>query len=76
MFQEAWWALYKTAILGVDRSKLDKFVADAEHAILERCKLNGEVPTDERQALTDALSALGVVKREQLRAERAESFRK
>lgn len=68
MFQEAWWELYKNAILGVDRRTLDKFVREAEIAILARCEGSAHVPADERTALQDALSALRVVKREQLRA--------
>jgi hypothetical protein len=64
MFNEVWWELYKNAILGTDRAKLDKFIFEAESAIRDRCKLNGQVTADERVALQDALAALAVVKQE------------
>jgi ADP-glucose pyrophosphorylase len=68
MFKEVWWELYKNAILGTDGAKLDKVIIEAELAIRERCKLNGQVSKDEKSALCDALAALAVVKREQSQA--------
>jgi hypothetical protein len=68
VFHEVWWELYKNAILGVDRRTLDQFIREAEIAILARCEMEDNVSEQERMALQDALSALRVVKREQLRA--------
>jgi hypothetical protein len=64
MFKEIWWELYRNAILGTDRAKLEKSVVEAEHAIRERAKMNGQVSKDEKSALRDALAALTVVKQE------------
>jgi hypothetical protein len=75
MFHEVWWELYKNAILGVDRRTLDKFVREAELAILARCEGTSQVSADERTALEDALSALRVVKREQLRSDVPQGYR-
>jgi hypothetical protein len=67
MFKEVWWELYKNAILGIERAKLDEFILEAEHAIRERCKMNGQVSKDEKVALCDALAALAIVKHEKSR---------
>ena len=67
MFKEVWWELYKNAILGMDRAKLDKFILEAELAIRERCKMNGQVSKDEKVALCDTLAALAIVKHEKSR---------
>jgi hypothetical protein len=55
-------ALYKTAVLETDPVELKIRVIAVEDAIRARQSLNGEVPSEERAAMKDALHSLGVLK--------------
>jgi BMFP domain-containing protein YqiC len=62
---EHWRDLYAAAILEVDSKKLQECIEKAEHAIEQRsASLNGEIPSDERLAMQDALASLRVLRRE------------
>ena len=53
-----WRELYRAAILELDPELLQARVKAAEDAIHARASLNGDIPSDERIAMQDALSAL------------------
>jgi len=53
-----WWEPYKFAVLETNRNKLRDRVNAAEQAIRERASLNGQVSSEERIAIQDAMSAL------------------
>ncbi len=59
-----WRELYKAAVLEVDPEKLEARVQAVEEAIRLRSSLNGQVSSEERAAMQDALNALGILKRE------------
>ena len=58
-----WRELYRAAIVELDRELLQARVKAAEDAIHARAPLNGDIPTGERVAMQDALSALNILKR-------------
>jgi len=64
MFEGNWRALYKAAILETDSVKLELRVKAVEDAIRARQSLNGQVSSDERAEMQEALDALGVLKLE------------
>jgi DNA/RNA-binding domain of Phe-tRNA-synthetase-like protein len=58
-----WQDLYRAALLELDLNKLRERVKAADEAIRVRVSLDGEIPSDERIALHDAMNALCVLKR-------------
>jgi len=64
MTEYPWWEPYKFAVLETDRKKLKDRVDAAERAIRARASLNGQVSSDERIAIQDAMSALQMLRRE------------
>jgi hypothetical protein len=64
MTEYPWWEPYKFAVLETDRGKLKDRVIAAEHAIRARASLDGQVSSDERIAIQDAMSALQMLRRE------------
>src|ERR1700744_4608946 len=63
MTEYPWWEPYKFAVLETDRKKLKDRVIAAEQAIRARASLDGQVSSDERIAIQDAISALQMLKR-------------
>jgi hypothetical protein len=59
-----WWEPYKFAVLETNRNKLRDRGNAAEQAIRERASLNGQVSSEERIAIQDAMSALKMLRRE------------
>jgi hypothetical protein len=66
MAESRWRALYKAAILELDPEQLQARVKAAEDAINAYVSSHAQIPRDERKALDDALSTLGVLKRKQV----------
>ena len=64
MFEGNWRALYKAAVLETDSVKLELRVKAVEDAIRARQSLNGQVSSDERTDMQEALDSLGVLKLE------------
>jgi hypothetical protein len=64
MFQEQWWVLYHHAILEMDVSNFDDRLQAAEDAVVQRLWLKKQVPVDERLALENALTGLGILRKE------------
>ena len=64
MIENNWWALYRAAVLEIDRNKLRGRVIAAEDAILVRASLGGQVSSEERISIQDAMGALLVLRRE------------
>ena len=64
MIENNWWKLYRAAALEIDRNKLRDRVTAAEDAIRARASLVGQVSSDERIAIQDAMAALLVLRRE------------
>jgi hypothetical protein len=64
MFESDWRALYEAAILEVDPVKLELRINAVEEAIRARQWLDGQVSSEERAAMQDALDSLGVLRRE------------
>jgi hypothetical protein len=64
MFENNWRALYKAAVLETDPVQLEIRVKAVEDAIRARQSLNGQVSSEERTAMRDALDSLGVLKLE------------
>jgi hypothetical protein len=62
MVENNWRALYKAAVLETDPVKLEFRVKEVEDAIRARQSLDGQVPSEERAAMKDALDSLGVLK--------------
>lgn len=62
MLENNWHALYKAAVLETDPVKLELRVRAVEDAIRTRQSLDGEVSSEERAAMKDALDSLGVLK--------------
>jgi hypothetical protein len=58
-----WRELYEAALLELDPNKVQDRVKAAEQAIRSRALLDGDIDSDERIALEDALNALNVLKR-------------
>jgi hypothetical protein len=64
MIENNWLTLYRAAVLEIDRNKLRDRVTTAENAIRARALLDGQVSSDERTAIEDAMAALLVMRRE------------
>ena len=64
MVENNWRALYKAAVLETDPFKLELCVKAVEDAIRARQSLDGQVSSQERAAMKDALDSLGVLKLE------------
>ena len=64
MIENYWWQLYRAAVLEIDRNNLRDRVAAAEDAIRVRASLVGQVSSEERIAIQDAMPALLVLRRE------------
>jgi len=64
MIENNWWELYRAAVLEIDRNKLRDRVVAAEDAIRARASLGGQVCSDERISIQDAMGALLVLRRE------------
>jgi hypothetical protein len=64
MIENNWWALYRAAVLEIDRNKLRGRVIAAEDAIRVRASLGGQVSSEERISIQDAMGALLVLRRE------------
>ncbi len=62
MVENNWHALYKAAVLEIDPVKLELRVNAVEDAIRARQSLDGQVSSEERAAMKDALDSLGVLK--------------
>jgi hypothetical protein len=62
MVENNWHALYKAAVLETDPVKLEFRVEAVEDAIRARQSLDGQVSSQERAAMKDALDSLGVLK--------------
>ena len=62
MIENNWRALYKAAVLEIDPVKLELRVTAVEDAIRARQALDGQVSSEERAAMQDALDSLGVLK--------------
>jgi len=62
MADNNWRALYKSAVLETDPVELEIRVKAVEDAIHTRQSLNGQVSSEERAAMKDALDSLGVLK--------------
>jgi hypothetical protein len=64
MFENNWRALYKAAVLETDPVTLELRVKAVEEAIRARQSLDGQVSSEERAAMREALDSLGVLKLE------------
>jgi hypothetical protein len=64
MIENNWWELYRAAVLEIDRNKLRDRVMAAEDAIRARASLGGQVSSEERISIQDAMAALLVLRRE------------
>jgi hypothetical protein len=62
MVENNWRALYKAAVLETDPVNLGLRVKAVEDAIRARQSLDGQVSSEERAAMKDALDSLGVPK--------------
>ncbi len=62
MVENNWRSLYKGAVLETDSVKLELRVKAVEDAIRARQSLDGQVSSEERVAMKDALDSLGVLK--------------
>jgi hypothetical protein len=62
MIENNWRALYKAAVLEIDPVKLELRVRGVEDAIRARQSLDGQVSSEERAAMKEALDSLGVLK--------------
>jgi hypothetical protein len=59
-----WRELYRAAILEVNMEKMGERVKAVEEAIRARASLDDGIPSEERIAIEDAVSALSILKRE------------
>jgi hypothetical protein len=64
MIENNWWKLYRAAVLEIDRNKLRDRVEAAEAAIRVRDSLVGQVSSEERIAIQNAMADLLVLRRE------------
>lgn len=62
MADNNWRALYKVAVLETGPVELELCVKAVEDAIRARQSLDGQVSSEERAAMKDALDSLGVLK--------------
>ncbi len=63
MIENNWWQLYRAAVLEIDRNNLRDRVTAAEDAIRVRASIIGQVSSEERIAIQDAMAALLVLRR-------------
>ena len=59
-----WRELYRAAILEVNMEKMGERVKAVEEAIRARASLDDGIPSEERIAIEDAVSAWSILKRE------------
>ena len=64
MIENNWWQLYRAAVFEIDRNNLLDRVKAAEDAIRARASIIGQVSSEERIAIQDAMAALLVLRRE------------
>jgi hypothetical protein len=64
MIENNWWRLYRAAVFEINRGKVLDRVKAAEAAIRARASLGGQVSTDERISIQDAMAALLVLRRD------------
>jgi hypothetical protein len=64
MIENNWSQLYRAAVLEINRGKLLDRVKAAEDAMRARASLGGQVSSDERISIQDAMAALLVLRRE------------
>jgi hypothetical protein len=64
MIENNWLLLYRAAVFEINRSKLLDRVKAAEDAIRARASLGGQVSSDERISIQDAMAALLVMRRD------------
>jgi hypothetical protein len=64
MIENNWLQLYRAAVFEINRSKLLDRVKAAEDAMRARASLGGQVSSDERISIQDAMAALLVLRRE------------
>jgi hypothetical protein len=62
MVENNWRTLYRAAVLETDPVNLELRVRAVEGAIRARQALNGQVSSEERAAMKDALDSLGILK--------------
>jgi hypothetical protein len=62
MVENNWRTLYKAAVLETDPVQREIHVEALEQAIRARQSLDGQVCTEERAAMKDALDSLGILK--------------
>jgi hypothetical protein len=63
MIENNWWQLYRAAVCEINRSQVLDRVKAAEDAIRARASAVGQVSSEERIALQDAMAALLVLRR-------------
>jgi hypothetical protein len=68
MIESNWWQPYRAAVFEIDRSKLLYRAEAAEDAMRARPSLDGQVSSDERISIQDAMTALLVLRRELARS--------
>jgi hypothetical protein len=59
-----WWELYRAAVLEIDRNKLRDRVMAAADTIRARASFGGQVSSNERISIQDAMGALLVLRPE------------
>ena len=64
MIENNWWQLYRAAVFEINRSMLLDRVKAAEDAMRARASLGGQVSSDERISMQDAMVALLVLRRD------------
>jgi hypothetical protein len=64
MIGNNWWQLYRAAVFEINRSQLLDRVKAAEDAIRARASLGGQVSSEERISIQDAMAALLVIRRD------------
>lgn len=64
MIEDNWWQSYRAAVFEVNQSKLLDRIKAAENAIRARASLGGQVSSEERIEIQDAMATLLVLRRE------------
>ena len=64
MIDNSWWQLYRAAVFEINRSKLLFRVKAAEEAIRARASLGGQVSSEERIEIQQAMAGLLILRRE------------
>ena len=59
-----WWNLYKDAILETDQGQVPNRIRTAEDAIRVRASLDGQVSSEERVEIQQAMAGLLILRRE------------